>query len=74
MPEPSPRRSGNERPMAFAVAPGRDGASLLAELRGLIEPAFLPRRIQLVDRLPRNEIGKLPREALLALAAQVGRR
>ncbi len=74
MPEPSPRRSGTERPVAFAVAPGRDGASLLVELRGLMEPAFLPRRIQLVDRLPRNEIGKLPREALLALAGEVERR
>jgi acyl-coenzyme A synthetase/AMP-(fatty) acid ligase len=69
MPEPSAGRSGTDRPLAFAVAPGRDGASLLAELRGLVEPAFLPRRIQLVERLPRNEIGKLPREALLALAA-----
>lgn len=68
MPEPSPRRSGTERPLAFAVAPGRDGAGLLRELRGLIEPAFLPRRVQLLDSLPRNEIGKLPRDALLALA------
>ncbi len=70
MPDPSPRRSGTERPLAFAVAPGRDGASLLKELRGLIEPAFLPRRLQMLDSLPRNEIGKLPREALLALASR----
>ena len=68
MPDPSPRRSGTERPLAFAVSPGRDAAALLQELRGLIEPAFLPRKIQLLDRLPRNEIGKLPRDALLALA------
>ena len=70
MPDPSPRRGGTERPLAFAVAPGRDAASLREELRQRIEPAFLPRRIQLLDRLPRNEIGKLPRDALLALAAK----
>ncbi|UPY37593.1 hypothetical protein [Sediminicoccus sp. KRV36] len=67
MPEPAPGRSATERPIAFAVAPGRDAADLLAELRGLVEPAFLPRRILLLDHLPRNEIGKLPRDALLAL-------
>ena len=67
MPDPAPTRSATARPIAFAVAPGRDAATLLAELRTRIEPAFLPRRIILLDRLPRNEIGKLPRDALLAL-------
>jgi acyl-coenzyme A synthetase/AMP-(fatty) acid ligase len=28
---------------------------------------FLPRRLRLVDALPRNETGKLPRAALLRL-------
>lgn len=69
MPEPPPGRSATERPIAFAVAPGRDAAELLAGLRAAIEPAFLPRRIILLDRLPRNEMGKLPRDALLALLA-----
>ena len=67
IPEPSPGRSATARPIAFAVAPGRDAQSLLADLRGFMEPAFLPRRIILVDRLPRNEIGKLPRASLLTL-------
>lgn len=67
MPEPRPGRSATARPIAFAVAPGRDAASLLTELRGLIDPAFLPRRILLLDRLPRNEMGKLPSAALLTL-------
>ena len=63
-----------ERPVAFAVAPGRAEVSLLAELRGLIEPAFLPRRIFLLEHLPRNEMGKLPRDALLgAMPADAGR-
>jgi acyl-coenzyme A synthetase/AMP-(fatty) acid ligase len=60
-------RSATQRPLAFAVAPGRDATSLLAELRTVIEPAFMPRRIILLDRLPRNAMGKLPRDALLAL-------
>ena len=56
-----------ERPIAFAVAPDRNAADLLAELRAIIDPAFLPRRIILLERMPRNVMGKLPRDALLAL-------
>ena len=55
------------RLLAFAVAPGRDARDLLAALRDEIDPLFLPRRLVLCDRLPRNEVGKLPREAVLAL-------
>ncbi|WP_428391590.1 AMP-binding protein [Lichenicoccus sp.] len=61
----------NQRPgarlLAFAVAPGGDARALLAALRHEIDPLFLPRRLILCDRLPRNEVGKLPREALRAL-------
>jgi acyl-coenzyme A synthetase/AMP-(fatty) acid ligase len=57
------------RLLAFAVAPERTAESLLAELRGKVDPLFLPRRVIRVERLPRNGLGKLPREALLALAA-----
>lgn len=59
--------TAEERPQAVAVAPTRTAADLLAELRGRIEGEFLPRRIVLVDRLPRNPLGKLPRAELLAL-------
>jgi acyl-coenzyme A synthetase/AMP-(fatty) acid ligase len=31
-----------------------------------VDPVFLPRPLVLLRRLPRNEVGKLPREALLA--------
>ena len=60
--------SGSEvgRIAALAVAPGRSDKELLALLRQAIDPLFLPRPLRLVDRLPRNETGKLPREALLA--------
>jgi acyl-coenzyme A synthetase/AMP-(fatty) acid ligase len=54
---------------AFAVAPGRTAAELTRVLRREIEPVFLPRPLVLVDALPRNATGKLPRADLLALLA-----
>ncbi len=58
--------AGVRRIVALAVAPGLDEATLLAALREAVDPVFLPRPLRLVDALPRNETGKLPREALLA--------
>ncbi len=58
------------RPMAFVVAPGLQHDSVLRALRDRIDAAFLPRPLILVDALPRNALGKLPREALLRLAAR----
>jgi len=58
------------RLMAVVVAPSRSPCSILAELRGLVDPLFLPRRVICVDVLPRNELGKLPRQALQALVAR----
>lgn len=52
---------------ALVVAPGRSPADLLQELRKGCDPVFLPRPLRLVDRLPRNETGKLRRADLLAL-------
>jgi acyl-coenzyme A synthetase/AMP-(fatty) acid ligase len=63
---------GVTRLVAFAVAPGRSAAELLAQLRSRIDPVFLPRPLVLVDRLPRQITGKLPREALKALARAHG--
>jgi acyl-coenzyme A synthetase/AMP-(fatty) acid ligase len=60
------------RLVAVVVAPGRSGASILAALRGLVDPVFLPRRVVHVERLPRNELGKLPRLALLDVVTQAG--
>jgi acyl-coenzyme A synthetase/AMP-(fatty) acid ligase len=56
------------RLMAFAVAPGLSPSTLLAALRERIDALFLPRPIVLLDSLPRNSNGKLPRETLQALA------
>ena len=55
------------RMLAFVVAPDRSPQDLLSELRGRIDPAFLPRRIIALERLPRDNVGKLSRKALLAL-------
>jgi acyl-coenzyme A synthetase/AMP-(fatty) acid ligase len=41
----------------------------MASLRARIDPVFLPRPLVFVARLPRNSTGKLPQEALMALAA-----
>jgi hypothetical protein len=56
--------------MAFAVAPGVERATIVAQLRSRIDPVFLPRPLVLVDALPRNAAGKLTRDALTVLAAQ----
>jgi acyl-coenzyme A synthetase/AMP-(fatty) acid ligase len=58
------------RPMAFAVAPGSTREALLERLRERIDAVFLPRPLYLVDSLPRNAAGKLPREALIEFAAR----
>ena len=56
------------RLMAFAVAPGMTAATLLVALRERIDATFIPRPLVLLDMLPRNSTGKLPRDTLLALA------
>jgi len=58
------------RLVAFAVAPGRSAADLLAELRERVDAIFLPRPLVLLPALPRNATGKLTRDALAALYRQ----
>ncbi len=60
-----------QRTQAFVVAPGLDAAQVLAGLRSRIDPVFMPRPLHLVAELPRNSTGKLPTQALAALAAQL---
>jgi len=55
---------------AFVVAPGQTREVVLAGLRPRIDAVFMPRPLVLVDALPRNSTGKLPREALKALHAR----
>ena len=68
MPDEDDTSKGVTRLLAFAVAPGLSVATLQAALRERIDPIFMPRPLVLVERLPRNSTGKLPREALQALA------
>ncbi|MCC6139945.1 MAG: AMP-binding protein [Nitrospira sp.] len=60
------------RLIACVVAPGKTVEDIQQALRTRIDPVFLPRPLLLVPRLPRNETGKLPREALLKLAEPHG--
>ena len=53
-----------------AVAPGKSVEAIREGLRAWFEPAALPRRVRVVERLPREENGKLPRRALEALFAR----
>jgi acyl-coenzyme A synthetase/AMP-(fatty) acid ligase len=59
---------GNTARLAVvAVAPAYSSDTLLAELRRKIAPAFLPRPLKLIAKMPRNSTGKLPHETLLKL-------
>lgn len=64
--QPDQAGASVRRVAALVVAPGLDVADLLVALRETVDPVFLPRPLRLVDALPRNATGKLPREALLA--------
>jgi acyl-coenzyme A synthetase/AMP-(fatty) acid ligase len=55
------------RLLAIVVAPDLRPQDILSALRGRIEPVFLPRRVIHVPALPRNDLGKLPRDRLLDL-------
>jgi acyl-coenzyme A synthetase/AMP-(fatty) acid ligase len=63
--------TGVSRLAAVLVAPSLTRAQILAALRERIDAVFLPRPLWLVPQLPRNATGKLPQEALHALAAEL---
>jgi long-chain acyl-CoA synthetase len=58
---------------AFVVAPGADAAELEAWGAERLARYKRPRRITLVDALPRTATGKLARRALIAEHAAEGR-
>ncbi|MEK8031532.1 AMP-binding protein [Ideonella sp. DXS29W] len=61
---------GVVRPIAFVVAPDVTAAQVISGLRGLLEPAFVPRKVVHVDALPREATGKLTAQTLRAFALQ----
>jgi acyl-coenzyme A synthetase/AMP-(fatty) acid ligase len=61
---------GAIRLIAFVVAPRLTERAIIAALRRTVDPAFLPRPLVKLERLPRAPTGKLPLEALRALEAE----
>jgi acyl-coenzyme A synthetase/AMP-(fatty) acid ligase len=59
---------------AYVVAPGLSSDALMSALRQRVDAAFLPRPLHFVDALPRNDTGKLPRQALEEFEAGLARR
>lgn len=77
VPDAAPRSSQEQVPhpdstrlCAIVVAPQMDAVQILLALRKQLDPAFLPRPIILVQSLPRNPTGKVPRDALLEILHQ----
>lgn len=68
---PGEADGGTARLAAFVVAPELDARTLLRALRERIDPVFLPRPLVLLQGLPRNPVGKLPRAELEALYAGI---
>jgi acyl-coenzyme A synthetase/AMP-(fatty) acid ligase len=52
---------------AFVVAPNRTADEIIAALRARVEAPFLPRRVVRMPALPRNDVGKIVRSALVEL-------
>jgi acyl-coenzyme A synthetase/AMP-(fatty) acid ligase len=66
MPEEA-AKDGVTRLCAFVVAPTLQSRQVMAALRDRIDAIFLPRPLLMVEHLPRNATGKLPRGELQAL-------
>jgi acyl-coenzyme A synthetase/AMP-(fatty) acid ligase len=54
------------RVAALVVAPSLTPDAITEQLSRSVDPAFIPRPLVIVPRLPRNDVGKLPRAQLLA--------
>jgi acyl-coenzyme A synthetase/AMP-(fatty) acid ligase len=64
--QPETTKSGVRRVAALVVAPDITAEAISEHLARSVDPAFIPRPLIRVASLPRNEVGKLPRERLLA--------
>ena len=63
---------GVRRLAALVVAEGLTESDVLERLGVSMDPVFLPRPLVLVSQLPRNDVGKLPRDWLLAALRRRG--
>lgn len=68
---PDAERGREPRLTAFVVAPDQSRDAILQALRRHIDAVFLPRPLRLVEALPRNATGKLPRANLMHLLREV---
>lgn len=59
------------RVAALVVAPGLGAREILGQLTASVDPAFRPRPLLVVEALPRNELGKLPRASLSRLVRKL---
>ena len=64
--------TGVRRLAALVVADGLSELEVLERLSSAMDPVFLPRPLVLVAHLPRNDVGKLPRDRLLAALGRRG--
>ncbi len=64
---PPAEESAQARLTALVVAPTLGKQQILDALAHSIDAVFLPRPLYCIDRLPRNETGKIPQSALQAL-------
>ena len=71
MPEEKPGET--PRLAAFVVASGLTASEIVGALRLRIDAVFLPRPIHIVDSLPRNSTGKLPRASLEELFQKISK-
>ena len=72
-PEQGQAADARETRLAAVVATSTlDRRQVLDALRERIDPVFLPRPLWLVDKLPRDALGKLPRARLQALGRASG--
>lgn len=58
--------SGVRRVAALVVAPELSAETIVERLSRSVDPVFIPRPLLIVPVLPRNELGKLPRDRLMA--------
>lgn len=72
--QPPARPGSPNRCAALVVAPGLAAREIAKRLRPQVDAVFLPRPLVIVPELPRNDVGKLPRERLLAILAAARRR
>ena len=71
--QPAAGNGGVRRCAALVVAPGLSAREVLQRFRREVDAAFLPRPLVVVPVLPRNQVGKLSMERMLALLGSARR-